>query len=109
MKIKLKSTYLFIVLQFLIGFVDSKNLNLDITTDGPIKVEVVKNELGYQLYRQGKPYYVKGAGGNTHLDVLVNCGGNSIRTWGLENAKQILDEAQKKGLTVVSIMITFQR
>lgn len=66
-----------------------------------VKVEVKNTESGWQLYRDGKPYYIKGAGGDTHLDVVVSCGGNSIRTWGADNAQKILDDAQKHGLTVM--------
>ena len=67
----------------------------------PIKVEVQKTENGYQLLRNNKPYYIIGAGGQTQLDLVVKLGGNSIRTWGLENAQEVLDNAHKKGLTVM--------
>ena len=66
-----------------------------------IKVEVLKTENGYQFLRGGQPYYVIGAGGETHLDVVKKIGGNSIRTWGVDNAQEILDNAQKNGLTVM--------
>lgn len=66
-----------------------------------IKVEIKKTAEGWQLYRDGKPYYIKGAGGDKFMDKTVECGGNSIRTWGAENAQQILDDAQKHGLTVM--------
>ncbi|MFM6943741.1 MAG: hypothetical protein ACKOXV_00460, partial [Bacteroidota bacterium] len=56
---------------------------------------------GYEFYRNGKPYYVKGLGGDVHLDIAVKIGANSIRTWGVERAQQVLDEAQQKGLTVM--------
>lgn len=67
----------------------------------PIKSEVKKDGIHYQLYRDGKPYYIKGAGGHRYLDRLVQYGGNSIRTWSVENAKATLDEAHKHGLTVM--------
>jgi hypothetical protein len=44
---------------------------------------------------------LKGGGGHVQLDKLVEIGGNSIRTWSTDNAKQILDEAHEKGLTVM--------
>ena len=66
-----------------------------------VKVEVKKTGTGYQLLRGGKPYFIKGAGGNNYLNRLANYGGNSIRTWGTQNAGQILDSAQKHGLTVL--------
>ena len=60
-----------------------------------------KTKDGYELYRNGKPYYVNGLGGDVNLDLIVKIGGNSIRTWGVERAQQVLDEAQQKGLTVM--------
>ena len=66
-----------------------------------IKVKVQQTPQGWQLLRNGSPYYVKGAGGETHLDLVAQIGGNSIRTWGAENAQAVLDEAQKNGLTVM--------
>ena len=71
----------------------------------PVKVELKKVNGKYRLYREGKPYYVKGAGlefGN--IKSLADRGANSFRTWRTENgqqsAKEILDEAYKYGLTV---------
>ena len=68
----------------------------------PVKVEVKQEANGqWQLYRGGQPYYIKGAGGNTHLDKIVEIGGNSFRTWSADDAETILDEAHKRGLTVM--------
>lgn len=64
------------------------------------KTEIVKTDNGFQFFRDGKPYYVKGAGGNEYLDVLNSIGGNSIRTWSTGNAQEILDEAHKYGISV---------
>lgn len=67
-----------------------------------IRTEVRQDEQGqWTLYRNGAPYYVKGAGGSVYLKEVVEAGGNSIRTWGTENAKTLLDEAHKHGLTVM--------
>lgn len=66
-----------------------------------IKVEVVQTTEGYTLHRDGKPYYIRGAGGHDYLDELVYLGGNSIRTWSAENAQEILDNAHEKGFTVM--------
>lgn len=65
------------------------------------KTEVVKTESGYQLLRNGKPYFVKGAGGSIFPDRIAGYGGNSIRTWGTRDAKKVLDSAHKHGLTVL--------
>lgn len=68
----------------------------------PVHTEVGKNAAGeFTLLRNGQPYYVKGAGGSVYLNEVVASGGNSIRTWGAENAKAILDEAHKHNLTVM--------
>ncbi|CAN5427234.1 glycoside hydrolase family 2 TIM barrel-domain containing protein [soil metagenome] len=66
-------------------------------------VSIVQTAKGPQLVRGGVPYTVKGAGGDTGdegLDLLVKAGGNSIRTWGSEGIGDILDRAEKRGLTV---------
>jgi hypothetical protein len=61
----------------------------------------IKNSNGkYQLYRNGKPYYIKGAGGYMNLDKLKQYGGNSIRVWSSDKADKILNEAHQLGLTV---------
>lgn len=66
-----------------------------------VPVTVVQTADGWQLQREGKPYYVKGVGGHTHLDKAVSVGANSLRTWSLDNAQEILDAAQERGLTVM--------
>ncbi|NQX91583.1 MAG: hypothetical protein HRT74_05565, partial [Flavobacteriales bacterium] len=67
----------------------------------PSKVEVSQNGTGYQLLVDGEPYYVKGVGGHVQLDAAVKVGANTIRTWGLEDAKARLDAAHAKGLKVM--------
>lgn len=52
------------------------------------------------ILRGGQSYFVKGAGGDEHLDDLVAAGGNSLRTWTTNGLGPLLDEAQKRGLTV---------
>ncbi|MBC8101674.1 MAG: hypothetical protein H7Z41_03705, partial [Cytophagales bacterium] len=65
-----------------------------------VPVKVVKQNDSWQLLRGGKPYFIKGAGGSDRLELLKASGGNSIRTWGADNAGKDLDAAQKLGLTV---------
>lgn len=67
----------------------------------PVKTELRKTATGYQLYRNGQPYFVKGAGGDDFPARIAAYGGNSIRTWGTEGAQRILDSAGKYGLTVL--------
>ena len=64
------------------------------------KIEVKTNYLGnFELHRNGKPYYIKGAGAKDHFDLLVESGANSIRIWST-NKKELLDSAHQHGLTV---------
>ncbi|WP_208420029.1 glycoside hydrolase family 2 protein [Paraflavitalea devenefica] len=67
----------------------------------PVKTALRKTATGYQLYRNGQPYFVKGAGGDDFPARIAAYGGNSIRTWGTEGAQRILDSASKYGLTVL--------
>ena len=83
---------LFITL-FISSFCFSQQVNTQ-------KTEIVKTNNGFQLLRNGKPYYVKGAGGTEYLDVLNSIGGNSIRTWSTGDAKTILDDAYDNGISV---------
>ena len=71
------------------------------TQEGPIPVRVEQSEQGYTLLRGGEPYYVRGAGGSGNLDRLSAAGGNSIRTWHIDNARRVLDNAHAHGMTVM--------
>jgi hypothetical protein len=66
----------------------------------PIRTQVTHEHGEWQLLRDGKPYFIKGGGGNSALEALVTAGGNSIRTWSTDNVGKQLDAAQKLGLTV---------
>ena len=63
----------------------------------PIAVTV---DVDAGMQRGGRPYFVKGAGGETHLDKLAARGANSIRTWSTDGLAKTLDDAAKLGLTV---------
>lgn len=65
------------------------------------KVEIISTATGFQLLKDGEPYYINGAGGTVKLEELKNYGGNSIRTWGIDaNTDKVMEEALKHGLTV---------
>lgn len=82
----------------------------DVKSGAAIKVAVKKEGAGYQLMRDGKPYYIKGAGGTGYMSRIAAYGGNSVRTWDTKNGKQILDSAQKYGLTVLmGLPVTAER
>lgn len=65
------------------------------------KVTIDQVDNNWQLMVDGEPFYIKGAGGEKHLDVLLEAGGNTIRTWGTDNAQEVLDLAEEKGLMVM--------
>ncbi|MEO0423031.1 MAG: glycoside hydrolase family 2 TIM barrel-domain containing protein [Pseudomonadota bacterium] len=66
---------------------------------GPVPVELRETPQGWQLYRGGEPYFIRGAGGDASLEALAAAGANSVRTWGGE-VDEVLDQAQALGLTV---------
>jgi len=66
----------------------------------PVKVEIAKNDSGFVLMRNHKPYFIKGAGGTNYIDRLAKYGGNSMRTWNTSTGDQNLDKADNLGLTV---------
>ena len=68
---------------------------------GPVKVTVHQNNGAYELLRGGKPYFVKGAGGSQYPERIAAYGGNSIRTWGTNDAPKVLAEANKYHLTMM--------
>ncbi len=88
-----KATQTFVVLVVLLFVIVNTNL--------VAQTKIEKTATGFQLLRNGKPYYVKGVGGQVNFDEMVKIGANSFRTWGIEDAKNVLDEAHKRGLTVM--------
>ncbi|HWB10368.1 MAG TPA: glycoside hydrolase family 2 TIM barrel-domain containing protein [Pirellulales bacterium] len=76
----------------------------------PVAVHLERTADGYQLIRDGKPYFIRGAGGDGSLALLARSGGNSLRTWGADHLQAKLDEAQGLGLTVaVGIWLGHER
>lgn len=91
---------------FIIGSASTDSIG----AEGPISTRVVKTKSGFQLIRDGKPYFIKGAGGASYMEKLKSYGGNSIRTWSTNNGKHILDEAHRLGLTVtMGLSVTAER
>jgi Beta-galactosidase/beta-glucuronidase len=70
-------------------------------TGAPKKVEVKKAEGVFRIYKNGKPFLIKGGSGFTHLRELAACGGNTIRTWDTTHLQSILDEAHHYGLAAI--------
>lgn len=85
---------------------DSAQEQIDVTeddqpADGPAKVEVRNDGGNPRIYRNGEPYFIKGAAYNNFLDEVKNYGGNSIRTYSIdEDTQAVLDSAQQHGITV---------
>ena len=68
---------------------------------GPTRSEIRKTDGGYQLYVDGRPFWIKGAGlGSSGMEQLAAHGGNSIRTWGTGGGEALLARASKNGLYV---------
>ena len=63
------------------------------------KVSIIQEEDSFQLYNNGKPYYIKGAGAKSNFKQAVESGANSIRIWSTNN-EGLLDSAYKYGLSV---------
>src|SRR5690606_36453778 len=61
----------------------------------------------WQLQRNGEPYVIRGAGGYRGLEQLRAAGGNTLRTWGVEqlgpddSGAPLLDRAARLGLCVL--------
>jgi hypothetical protein len=64
----------------------------------PSVVKIVTRGEGFQLLRNGQPYFIKGGGGGRYLEPLVAAGGNSIRTYA---GSTQLDELNAKGVSVL--------
>jgi hypothetical protein len=75
------------------------------TAQHPVPVTLKQDaDGGWQLLRDGQPWYINGAGGAGSLADLVAAGGNTVRTWGVDDVEQSrdhLDQAHQHGLGVV--------
>jgi hypothetical protein len=81
-----------------------------VTFAAAIPVELRQSDRGWQLLRDGEPYLIRGAGGSGSLERLAAAGANSVRTWSIDGAQEILDEAHELGMTVtVGIWLGHER
>lgn len=79
----------FLLLLVLCGSCNIKSQNQDAR-----KVHVLKTPKGYQMFRNGKPFFIKGASGNSRMVELKAAGANTIRiydTLGLEEKLTLAD------------------
>ncbi len=90
---------IFIIL--LIQLFSLRQLNKEKKSYGDRTVYIKESESGFQLIRNGKPFFIKGASGNSYLKELAEAGGNTIRVYDTLNLENILNEAQKNNLAVI--------
>jgi hypothetical protein len=69
--------------------------------NGEGKVHVEKRNGRYIIYKNNKPFFIKGAAGYSHLDVLNAAGGNTIRIWDTTHIADILQQANKNHIAVI--------
>ncbi|MEP0546028.1 MAG: glycoside hydrolase family 2 TIM barrel-domain containing protein [Rhodothermales bacterium] len=77
----------------------------DTSEAGPVKVELRDDDGRYQLYVDGEPFYINGAGLEFgDVERLAAHGANSFRTWRTDNGeatgREVLDRAHANGLLV---------
>jgi hypothetical protein len=82
---------------FLFAFVCLANLT---NIAAQSRVELVTRGSEVRLLRNGQEYPIRGVGGEADFELLAQLGGNSVRTWGVDNLGTVLDAAQRHGLTV---------
>ncbi|MEM8509231.1 MAG: glycoside hydrolase family 2 TIM barrel-domain containing protein, partial [Bacteroidota bacterium] len=92
---------LLVVLPFVLWhdhvFSTIQNFNTEIT-----RSEIRLTEEGYRMFLNGTPFYIKGAGVDSgSIEILAQHGANAFRTWSMDNAESVLDEAQQLGLKVM--------
>src|SRR6478672_112901 len=78
-------------------------LMLPVEVSAASGVQLVRKDGRFELQRDGAAYLVRGGGGGENaLESLAKAGGNSIRLWGDDHLGDVLDRAQKLGLTVTA-------
>lgn len=79
------------------------------TSANPPSVRIDQTASGtFELRVDGKPFVARGVGGHRNLDILREAGGNTLRTWGIDdlerkiNGKPFLDYALENGFRVLA-------
>lgn len=85
----------------LAGLVAHRYFNREKSVDKTRTVYVDNVNNGFQLIRNGKPYKIQGAAGDSYFHELAAAGGNTIRVYDTINISNVLDEAQKNNLAVI--------
>ncbi len=89
--------YTLICLLSLAGFL-SQRVTLG-QNENSCHYSIIESGNEWQLLREGKPFYIKGAVGWAHFDVLKSCGGNAVRA---RASKRNLDRAWEYKLLVMA-------
>ncbi|MCA9228718.1 MAG: hypothetical protein KDA47_24045 [Planctomycetales bacterium] len=96
-KRKLNCVLLFLIALML--FTRASAVAADAPSAIPVKLE--QNGQQWRLTRGGQPFSIRGVGGDGSLDLLSKSGGNSVRTWDVDDkTERLLDEAHRLGITV---------
>jgi hypothetical protein len=77
---------------------------LPLLDTGRVVVRVEKTTKSWRLLRGGWPYFIKGAcvwGEKVRVEELKGAGANSMRTYTSKYAKWTLDQAHRRGMTVM--------
>lgn len=85
----------------LVGFVVLRNLNGDSSGSETRTVYVERADSGFRLIRNGEPFVIRGAGGDSYFKELAEIGGNTIRLFNTTDLKEKLEEAHRHGLAVI--------
>lgn len=67
----------------------------------PKKVQIKEIDGNYKLYKDDKPYAIRGVAGDAHFHTLKEMGGNTIRIWDTTRLSVILDSAKAHHLAVI--------
>jgi hypothetical protein len=104
----MKSLYIITFIAFFISGISGCNQkagNKETKVPQPTRAEIKKEGGKFQLFVNGEPFYIKGAGLEFgDIPALAKHGGNSFRTWRTDNGQRsgrgVLDEAYQHGLYV---------
>ena len=84
-----------------IFFITSELIADDFNYQGSVVKINGDHRKGFSIYKNNNIFEIKGVGGSSNLDLLVELGGNTIRTWGVDdNTKKLLDRAEELGVMV---------
>ncbi|MCC5941173.1 MAG: hypothetical protein JJU37_06475 [Balneolaceae bacterium] len=101
MKLLIYTGLVLIIIISLTGMNVVRVLHKEKPVDENRTVYVEKTESGFQLIRNGEPFHIQGAGGDSHFKELAEIGGNTIRVFNSSDLKAKLDEAHNYGLAVI--------